>query len=487
LEGDLKEEPNNLFFRLRVTDADGKSDTRDYVVNPPEDVKDANDKEKPAPPRAVTVVANTNSATLSWQPSPSADVVGYRVYRSEVTKDKQEERVHLDGTGPALEKDDYIFFDRVLTKLEPGYTSPRVGFEPGLTGFYGTGWSASGGVQQEIAPHDKALLTTFKEGGETALKLVSGEGEQSIMQNVFTGVNGDANNWYTQLEPGKNYRMEVWMRGENLGNGGKVIFDYNNNVPGYADLTKTFDVTKDWQKFTYDFVGPERPDKAGIFGHRFRWTGVQAASPAARSTLWLDNARIFRYDSPADLTKAYVPNQTVVSEMIESLPAGAKGSWRAYGPLMNQATMDSLLSYQPSSSYSIDWNTQVGSSTAMTLPMVLDVFFKTGTTPQTRVHPFLTLQVYFTEKEWRDFIEYLAAPYDPKTDTPQTKPYAYRRTQHRGGVLTPWTEEFPHITVEYGNETWHNGTFAGWEGFSRSYVSWALDEGREWATSRAFL
>ncbi len=363
--------------------------------------------------------------------------------------------------------------------MEPGYSNPRVGFEPGLTGFYGTTWSASNGVQQEVAPHDPALTTTFKNGGKTALKLVSNEGAQSISQNVYTGANGNANNWYTQLEPGKNYRLEAWMRGENLGNGGKVSFGFNNDVPGYAALTKTFDVTKDWQKFTYDFAAPARPDKDGIFAHQFKWTGVKAASASARSALWLDNARLFRYDSPEDLTKDFAPNQTILNEMLDSLPTGAKGSWRAYGPMMNQATMDSLLSYQPSSSYSIDWLTQIGSSTAMTLPMVMDVFLRTGKTPQTRVHPFLSMQVYFTEKEWQNFIEYLAAPYDPKTDTPKTKPFAYRRTQHRGGVLTPWTDEFPHISIEYGNETWHNGTFAGWEGFNKGYVSWGPDEGRE--------
>ncbi len=104
LEGGLKEVPNNFFFRVRVTDAEGKSDTRDYVVNPPDDAKDTADKEKPAPPRQVTVVANTNSATLSWQPSTARDVVGYRVYRSEAPKGKQEARVYLEGDGPALEK-----------------------------------------------------------------------------------------------------------------------------------------------------------------------------------------------------------------------------------------------------------------------------------------------------------------------------------------------------------------------------------------------
>ena len=479
LEGGLKEEPKNFFFRVRVTDAMGKSDTRDYVANPPADVKDDKDKEKPAPPRSVTVVANTNSVTLAWQPSTSPDVVGYRVLRSEVPAAQQEERVHLEGAGVPLEKDDYLFFERVFTKVDPSYTSPRVGFEPGLMGYFWTSWSASGGVIQEQVMHDKSLAKKVVDGGESCLKLTSGEGTHNIIQNVFTGVNGNANDWYTQFEPGKKYRMEVWMRGENLGNDGKVVFDYNNDVPGYKDITKTMNVTKDWQKFTLDFVGPARPDKNGIFGHRFNWTGAKSDTSSTRSTLWMDNARIFRYDTPADLNKNFVPNATILKEINSALPKGAKGSWRAYDCAMNQATMDSLLSYQPSSAYSIDWATSVQSSTSMTLPMVMDVFLKTGKTPSTRVHPFLTLQIYFSEKEWRDFIEYLAAPYDPKKDTPKTKPYAYRRTQQRDGILTPWTDEFPEITIEFGNETWHNGTRFGWEGMGRSYVSWAPDEGRE--------
>jgi hypothetical protein len=98
------------------------------------------------------------------------------------------------------------------------------------------------------------------------------------------------------------------------------------------------------------------------------------------------------------------------------------------------------------------------------------------------------MQFYHNEKEWRDFIEYLAAPYDPKVDTPKTKPYAHRRTLHRGGILTPWTEEFPSIIIEYGNETWHNGQGGyGWEGYGRG-VAWGPNEGREMGhMSRYFM
>ena len=482
LEGGLKEVPTNFFFRVRVTDAEGNSDTRDYVVNPPEIVKNASDKEKPAPPRGITVVANTNSATLSWQPSPSPDVVGYRVYRSEAPAAKQVERIYLEGKGPALEKDDYLFIDRVFTKIDPSYTGTRVGFEPGVMGNFSTPWSGSAKLLQQYVLHDKALVKKVANGGKMALQFTGVEGENQVSQNVHVGTKN--NFWYTQLEPGKKYRFEAWMRGEGIANGGKVTFDYNNNVPGYKDVKKTFDVTKEWQKFTFDFVGPAYPENANIFGHRLSWAG----EGGKKNKLWIDNTRIFRYDTPADRNKTYVPNATLFEELVNSLPEGAKGSWRAYGFAMNQASMDSLLSYQADSSYNIDWYTSVDDQTMITLPMVMEIFYRTGKTKDTRVHPFLTMQFYHSEKEWRDFIEYLAAPYDPKVDTPKTKPYAFRRTQHRGGVLTPWTEEFPSIMIEYGNETWHNGVGGyGWEGYGRG-VAWAPQEGREMGhMSRYFM
>jgi hypothetical protein len=324
LEGGIKEEPKNFFFRVRVTDAEGKSDTRDYVVNPPDDVKSPNDKEKPTPPRDVTVVANVNSTTLSWQPSPSADVVGYRVYRSEAPAAKQEERIYLEGNGPALEKDDYLFIDRVFTKIDPSYTGTRVGFEPGVMGKFSTPWNLSQKMLQEYVLHDKSMTKKVIGGGKMALQVTGVEGQNQVSQNVHIGTKG--NFWYTQLEPGKKYHFEAWMRGEGIANGGKVTFDYNNSVPGYMDIKKTFDVTKDWKKFTFDFVGPAYPENANIFGHHLSWTGEKGK----QNKLWIDNTRIFRYDTTADLTKIYVPNATLLKELLSSLPAGTKGSWRAW-------------------------------------------------------------------------------------------------------------------------------------------------------------
>ena len=63
-------------------------------------------------------------------------------------------------------------------------------------------------------------------------------------------------------------------------------------------------------------------------------------------------------------------------------------------------------------------------------------------------------------------VEYLSAPYDPAKDSPQSKPWAFRRFQQRGNNPTPWTDEFAEIIIEFGAETWHNGYFADWLGFA---------------------
>ena len=113
----------------------------------------------------------------------------------------------------------------------------------------------------------------------------------------------------------------------------------------------------------------------------------------------------------------------------------------------------------------------------MTLPQGLMFDLATGKDPQSRMKPWLVLQhVLHSEQDWLDLIEYLAAPYDPKPDTPQSKPWAYKRYQQRG-VGTPWTDEFASIIIEFGNETWHNGHFEDWLGFHTRNAIWQGGQG----------
>jgi hypothetical protein len=88
-----------------------------------------------------------------------------------------------------------------------------------------------------------------------------------------------------------------------------------------------------------------------------------------------------------------------------------------------------------------------------TLPQLLQIMRKAG------VRPWLQIEFHLSPREWLGFVEYMAAPYDPKIDTPSAKPWAYKRFMQ--GQAKPWVDEFDRIYFELGNETW-NGLFAPW-------------------------
>ncbi len=62
-------------------------------------------------------------------------------------------------------------------------------------------------------------------------------------------------------------------------------------------------------------------------------------------------------------------------------------------------------------------------------------------------------------EEWLGLVEFMAAPFNPKTDTLGAKPWAYKR--YRQGQTAPWTDAFDQIYFELGNETW-NRLFYPW-------------------------
>jgi len=455
VSGRAKADVQDLRLRLKVSDAKGRSDVRTWVVNARPSAAGA--KGKLLPPQDVKAVAGDGCVTLSWKPSPSANVVGYRIKRSTVPKAKQETRVYLAAGAPAIQRFDYVVVEKRFGNFDMRYVNSRVrgiGNPMNAPGWYWNGDLTK--LAFSFVPHPKPVPAEMVDPGETCMQVKAAAGEQSISQTVFIGTkHGGESLWYGLLEPGKNYRLEVWLRQEGLADGGAVTFSYGK---GYPDIRRTFKVTGEWKKFTHEFAGPPRPEDPWHFGHTFTFTGP--------GTLWMENCRIFRYDRPEDAQKLYVPGATVLDELLKSQPAtGPKAAHRIWF-LTRDATMSSILSWSANSQVRPDWSTRVGGTMDMTLPMGLEFDRCTGPDAASRMRPWLVLQhVLHSEQDWLNFVEYLAAPYDPKVDTPQAKPWAFRRFQQRG-TGTPWTDEFPYIIVEFGNETWHNGVFDDWLGFS---------------------
>ena len=408
--------------------------------------------------------AGDGCVTLSWKASPSSNVLGYRLKRSTAPAAEQQQRVYLEAGGPKLSPWDYVVVEKRFDPFDMKYVNTRVrgvGSKMDAPNWY---WTAGNpkNVSFSLEPHAKPIPKEMTDPGETCMRVDAKDGEQSIKQIVFIGTqHGGESIWYGQLEPEKHYRAEVWMRQTGLANNGSVKFSYN---PGYPGIEKEFNVTDKWQKFSFTFDGPERPRDPMHFGHTLSFTG--------QGTLWLDNFRIYRCDKPEDADKPYVPNATVLDELVKSQPTtGQKGVHRTWF-LTRDATMSSILSWHSGSQVRPDWNTSVSPTMDMTLPMGLTFDLGTGDSPATRMRPWLVLQhILHSEQDWKNLIEYLAAPYDPKSDTPESKPWAFLRTQQRG-VATPWTDEFSSIIIEFGNETWHNGMIEDWIGFSRQNAVW---------------
>ena len=454
--GKMQEALIDFTFRLKVVDAKGEIDWRRYVINPSTPTKNESEA-KLLPPSHLTATAEDGCVILRWDASSSAGVTGYRLKRSTAPLARQETRVHVVDGAPKLMKFDYVVIEKKMLNFDMRWVNSRVRGMGGSTNEPNWYWQVDPSkLSLSLVPHLEPIPDEMSDAGETCLQIKSSPGEQTMSQWIFIGPkHGSAESlWYGQLEPGKKYHMEAWLRQIDLKNDGLVIFSMGK---GYADIHQAFKVSNEWKKYSFDFIGPAYPKTEGVFGPTFVFSGP--------GKLWMDNCKISRYDAIEDADKTYTPNHTVIQELLKSQPqTGPKGAHRIWF-LNRDATMSDLLSWHANSRVSVDWLTQVGASTEMTIPMGLEFDLQTGVDAKSRMRPWLVMQhLLHSEEDWQHFVEYLAAPYDPKVDTPQAKPWAYRRYAQRG-IGTPWTDEFSQITIEFGNETWHNGHFPDFLGF----------------------
>lgn len=310
----------------------------------------------------------------------------------------------------------------------------------------------------QLVTHPGTLPPAFTEPGETCLEVeVPDPRSVRLGQYLFHGYDDGEGQWYTQLLPGAAYRATVWLRQEGLPDG-HVRFI---GVGPYSGLTQDapWQVTGDWQQFTYEFTGPDYPSPDQYHGG----FGIQIDGPGK---VWIDNFVVYRNDAAHDF-RPFTPHRTAFDELMAALPeAGLKPATRFYDTTYpGFSPVQRILSNYPSSHLNFIYNVQPAGQ-AVTIPQVLEWSLATGDSPLERTPPYITLSEEYVEEDWLAVVEFLGVPYDPDSDTPATKPWAYLRYQQRGHGR-PWTDEFREIVIEFGNETWHAGVFAGWDGFGR--------------------
>ena len=451
--------PAPTTLRFRATASNGTA-TRDFILNNPMWTATGGTT-RPQPPTNVTAVAGDGYVHLSWSPSPTAGVVGYRVYRAELPRTQQRQRVYLSKGAPALHHYDYVHIEKRIMRGDPIWAHPRV-----RTGTIGETWDAGAETHTDIrrVAHPGTLPAEFKFPGDSCLQITA-----TVAQSLEIGgpyifypdnpASGESE-WYSQLEPGKRYRYEAWMRQSGLGNGGQVALSFNQY---YEAIAHTFTVDGEWRLCSFEFTAPARPTTGMHSRPVFRITGP--------GTLWVDNIRLFRADNDADLTATIAPPSPLVfDEQMASQPAtGEKGMLRSMSVLLNKASMASNLSLHRDASLTMNWYQSASSASNMTLPVFLSYALRTGSSAADRMKPWLNVSSNTREDEWLALIEYLGAPINPNDPADvAAKPWAYLRYQQRG-VATPWTDEFARIYIEFANETWHNGAVSDeWFGWSTS-------------------
>ncbi len=395
----------------------------------------SDDKTPPPAPRNVRGELRDDGVfVLRWDPVDDDELAGYFVAQSDVDP-AGHEGFFLRLAGKArseaekIRKGDLIIVGTKWYTFDRSVRSNRLGdlwrttreFYPDMmpNEFYPEG---SPEASWRLVKH--ADETPVDEPGETYIEMTLGEGvEKQIGSYCLGGRNGD---WY-HVPHETPYTVEVWIKADRA-DAPEVRFDVHGDaLPGVEPIA--FQPTAQWKKFTATFQGKGQ-DKA-----RPTRLALSFQGPATYS---VDNFRVYRSDVAfLDYEPRYY----------ERLKHGRMGRFRTHGPIKTGTTtydMDQFLDAP---------GTPKGIAKGNTLVQMLRMMSKA------EIQPWLQIEFHMSPEEWLALVEYLAAPYEPGTDTPQSKPWAYRRV--RQGRPEPWVEEFDEIWLELSNETW-NWLFTPW-------------------------
>jgi len=376
----------------------------------------------------------TGQAVLEWE--PVAGAAGYRIRRSD--QDPAEHRGYfLDLEKPAayssgqIKKGDMVIVGkpllnpsrktslshRVFDSKAKAELVPRVMESLGFP-------DEDPVVKWEFAPHDAATPVT--NAGQYALRLDFRDNREHGFDFYAYGPAGE--HWWPVFEPGVEYVMEIWARREGPGEGvlRAGLRGFHETDAGKGE----FAVGPEWKKYEHVFTLPRRYEGKGPIGKAyFLFQGP--------GTYFVDNLTIRRKDTPP-----LEAGERTISEL-------------------RDASLSHLRTHQfiksGRASHSMEQLTNpagaIFGTGGNTLPQTLAIMEKAG------VNPWLQIEYFMSPDEWRGLVEYLAAPYDPATDTPETKPWSAKRFAQ--GRAKPWSDAFDHFYFEISNETW-NRLFEPW-------------------------
>ncbi len=401
----------------------------------------ANGKIPPTPANFKTAGEKDGVFTFSWDEVADPDIAGYVVLISDYPPDRHH-GYGLDlaakAAGPEqhIKKGDMVFIDhRLMDFSRNKHVANRVWNDwpsSGISEIFPGQLGESDGHTWSLVRHPGPIPPEFaaEDRGRTCLRIDMKDAKEISLKQY--NHSGPGQTWWPVLDIGRTYVVEFWARQEGMAN---PNVHFGLSAVYNATIKEDFTLGGEWKKYSFEFT-PETEWPA-----ENKLVGQMMLSFTGPGTLWIDAWRIYPKDagymtlSPKDV-------------------AALRDSGMAF--LRTQQFITSRSSYfldDLTSKAGVVARVGLQGDFESTLPMVLGFLKEAG------VNPWLQLNMAMSEGEWQGLVEYLAAPYDPSKDTPEAKPWAFKR--YSMGQQKPWTDEFKKIIFEVSNETW-NPLFRPW-------------------------
>jgi hypothetical protein len=397
--------------------------------NVPREIKDG---EVPVAPSELTAGYNaiTDRVELKWTASPTADIVGYRVKAADVNPSRMRgNHIYLEDSPKDsklyIRKGDMIFVDKQIRKWDKekmfsnrvydlGRSYPDIYFQPTET------------RRWELVEHPAPVPPELAQSGKTCVRIdIDGDETINLKKYCYSGI---SQNWYKVLDPEKTYVVEFWAKQSNMADP-KITF----SMPGpfrheNAIVPVVSQIDENWQLYSFEIKVKKKLETRGV--------GQVALSFNGPGTLWLDNWRF--YEKGTDF-------MDFPASEIEELQKSGMAAYRSHAHIKTGEGAYTMEGFTNPTA-GIGWRGYRPNS-QHTLPSLLSIMKRAN------INPWLQIEMVMTEDEWLGFVEYFCATYDPKKDSPKTKPWAFKRYEQ--GHPEPYLDDFDRVLFEISNETWN--------------------------------
>jgi hypothetical protein len=435
--GNLSEAATPLKFERQQATKGVKEKNKKITFRP----KNNGDTSPPLAPQNFRGAYNAEGVLeFTWDAVNTDDLAGYRLTHTD-TDPATHRGMYLQlGGAPAspekaIKVGDMIIVNKELADYSPDWISNRVGNLPReVEKFYPNDVpkdfapNATPGKTWKLVKHP--ANTPVPNAGEYYFEMTLREGDTELVgKSGIPDISTTQQDYYSVPESGQEYIMEVWMKADRA-KAPPVVFtwDGDKRVGSFVGAHE-LQLTTEWQKYEVRFIG-----QAADEGFHAYFV-LKTSGPATYS---FDNFRVYATDADYLDYRDY---------QYANLKRSGMAAFRTHGPIKTFSSTYSMRQYlgAPGEAEGIP----KGNTLVQSLRMM----------EKAEVLPWLQIEMHMNPEEWLGFMEYMAAPYDPTTDTKETKPWAYLRYEQ--GHQAPWMDSFVNIYFEISNETW-NGLFRPW-------------------------